>query len=102
MTIQDISRIITATCLHAFAIIFIVGCGSKPAPPRKVIDRGSGELTIHADGNELKVTISIGWVSLVPSDTVTQRDLIAGADKALYQAKSNGRNQVCPMLEQAQ
>jgi diguanylate cyclase (GGDEF)-like protein len=40
------------------------------------------------------ITISIGVASF-PSDAQIKEDLIHRADQALYQAKRNGRNQVC-------
>jgi diguanylate cyclase (GGDEF)-like protein len=43
---------------------------------------------------EMAVTISIG-VADCPRQSGTVESLIAIADKALYQAKSNGRNRVC-------
>jgi diguanylate cyclase len=42
-------------------------------------------------GNELKVTMSIGAAIITPEDT--EASLFERADKALYQAKQNGRNQ---------
>ena len=41
--------------------------------------------------NELKVTMSIGATIITPEDT--EASLFERADKALYQAKQNGRNQ---------
>jgi diguanylate cyclase (GGDEF)-like protein len=38
------------------------------------------------------MTVSIGSATLAPSDGAN--DLLRRADKALYQAKKNGRNQV--------
>ena len=42
--------------------------------------------------NELKVTMSIGAAIITPEDT--EASLFERADKALYQAKQNGRNQI--------
>jgi diguanylate cyclase len=58
---------------------------------RRVIERRrisdfAGEI------DPVAVTISVGLATLSPSDTV--HDLLRRADKALYQAKKNGRNQV--------
>ena len=39
-------------------------------------------------------TISIGVASMVPGASTDWPDLIEAADKALYAAKGNGRNQV--------
>ncbi|MBI4405320.1 MAG: diguanylate cyclase [Deltaproteobacteria bacterium] len=46
------------------------------------------------DGKQIPVTISIGVVSM-DSTTKNFEDLIALADKALYDAKNQGRNRVC-------
>ena len=51
------------------------------------------ERDYFVDGdNELKVTMSIGAAIITPEDT--EASLFERADKALYQAKQNGRNQI--------
>lgn len=49
--------------------------------------------TFKAGPKDIKVTVSIGAASF-PSDANTREALIELADKALYKAKHNGRNQV--------
>ena len=40
------------------------------------------------------VTVSLGVAVAIPSSTMYPDELISMADKALYQSKQNGRNQV--------
>ena len=49
--------------------------------------------TVVSLDRQLKVTVSIGC-SAFPENAPTQQLLIDTADKALYTAKKNGRNQV--------
>jgi diguanylate cyclase (GGDEF)-like protein len=48
-----------------------------------------------ADGRITFATISIGVVSLIPTENITMDSFIAEADTNLYLAKKKGRNQVC-------
>ena len=45
------------------------------------------------EGITTRVTLSLGMVNFIPSDTVTMEEWIQCADQALYKAKSNGKNQ---------
>jgi diguanylate cyclase (GGDEF)-like protein len=51
-------------------------------------------MCVQAEGHEIHLTISIGCVSCL-LEQVQHHQLYQLADKALYQAKSSGRNQVC-------
>lgn len=47
------------------------------------------------DDSKLDITISIGIACLIPNASVSPDELVAQADKALYEAKKSGRNRVC-------
>lgn len=49
-------------------------------------------LMFHLNGDEVKVTISLGLAEF-PSDGTTPMQLVEAADAALYHSKENGRNQ---------
>jgi diguanylate cyclase (GGDEF)-like protein len=50
---------------------------------------------LHSASPYERVTISVGCATILPSLGRSSIDLVELADKALYQAKRNGRNQVC-------
>lgn len=54
---------------------------------------------VHAEGINSVVTLSIGVASVMPDDGLQERDLIAAADKALYDAKLAGRNRIAGYSE---
>ena len=49
---------------------------------------------METQAGPLKVTVSLGVASVPQSRIHTPKELIVAADKALYRAKRNGRNQV--------
>lgn len=59
----------------------------------KICERVSSKPFKLPNGKETSVTISLG-VSTFPQDGSTTEELIESADKRLYNAKHNGRNQV--------
>ncbi len=74
-------------------IIVLPGMSQKLAEERAECIRSEIEnnLKLDLEGKILKVTVSIG-ISIFPSNGHDYTELIATADKALYQAKANGRN----------
>ncbi len=77
-----------------FAIILpstgIVGAEYLAEKIRKDIE----SLRIIIDGEEVRVTVSIGVTALTPDQIGNNHILITKADRALYRAKHDGRNQV--------
>jgi len=47
------------------------------------------------NGDTANITVSIGLNIYLPENDVSVRDFIAGADKALYAAKTSGKNRIC-------
>jgi diguanylate cyclase (GGDEF)-like protein len=86
-----------------FAIILTNTDASGAAHIGEEIRRQVEALEIDFDGRKIPVTVSVGVASVVPTQAESSPLLIARADKALYQAKHGGRNQVrvfeAPMVE---
>ena len=53
------------------------------------------QLVVDFEGQSLRFTASVGVACTIPRAQSTPQDLLAAADKALYQAKQTGRNRVC-------
>lgn len=64
-----------------------------PIAAERIRNRVAGHSFLF-EGDRLPVTISIGVTERTDADTATE-SLIARADKALYQAKQEGRNRTC-------
>jgi diguanylate cyclase (GGDEF)-like protein len=63
------------------------------------IRRGVEAIEVRlADGTPVSASVSIG-VALFPAHGRTSSDLLAAADRAVYQAKALGRNRVCGFTE---
>ena len=48
----------------------------------------------HGSGPAQSVTASVGVATAIPGDRALPEDLLAAADRALYQAKRQGRDRV--------
>ncbi|MFC3153128.1 GGDEF domain-containing protein [Litoribrevibacter euphylliae] len=72
----------------------------------QVADRFRRALQANAielpDGQRLTITASIGLNTSIPKSLTDLDHFLASADKALYQAKNNGRNQVTIAVENEQ
>lgn len=53
------------------------------------------QLAVEFEGQTLRITASLGVACSIPHGQNTPQDMLAAADKALYQAKQSGRNRVC-------
>src|SRR5690606_22076188 len=68
---------------------------TRPADAEHVLNKlrmAIASIPFHFKSHQIRITLSFGVVAAVPDDTV--ETLFARADKALYQAKQSGRNQV--------
>ena len=45
--------------------------------------------------DSIRLTLSLGLTMLEVGENISAKDLVRRADRALYQAKNNGRNQIC-------
>ena len=78
-----------------FAVI-LPNC--RPAAGRAIAERICEQVAqtpvALADGNSLKLTASIGGAQISPWRKASPKDLLEKADRELYRAKAQGRNQV--------
>jgi diguanylate cyclase (GGDEF)-like protein len=76
--------------LVALAQVPLDGAAALAERRRAALEAQPLELS---DGSRVELTVSIGVAAVMPGDTRPE-DLIAAADRALYQAKDAGRNRV--------
>jgi diguanylate cyclase len=76
-----------------FALILTSTPGENAEPVAERMRSGLEQRPVaFADGQMLRVTMSLGYASLQKGDT--PKSLIERADAALYRAKAAGRNRV--------
>ena len=76
-----------------FAVIYPAAGKEDARLLGEAIRRDVENWTLEHEGEQLRVTISVG-VATYPHDAGDSQTLIRNADKALYVSKENGRNQV--------
>lgn len=75
-----------------FLLVVPIAAVADCVPLFERLCRRVGDSKISSKAGDLAVTISIGVTVACPGDTIDS--LLAAADKALYEAKQGGRNQV--------
>ena len=76
------------------SLVFTETEGAEAREAAERIRRAIGSRVFQVYDEQLMITVSIG-LSLFPGDSAESTALIEKADKALYQAKEQGRNRVC-------
>jgi two-component system cell cycle response regulator len=76
-----------------FAIALLEACYDKAHEYAEKLRILVEEANISFGGQIIPLTISIGLAIKDEQETIKKEDLILRADKALYRAKHNGRNQ---------
>lgn len=78
-----------------FAVIITETSLENAVIPLERLRKSIQEQNFIYDGNNIKITISIG-VSEITEQIKTVQELFETADKALFKSKQNGRNQINP------
>jgi diguanylate cyclase (GGDEF)-like protein len=102
VVLKDVSRTIGQTIRNIdiaaryggeeFAVILPGADGEGAKNIAERLRKAVMDKTFSADGRSFRVTVSIG-IATAPADAANKEELIEKADRALYHAKHNGRNQ---------
>lgn len=74
--------------------LVVTNCNHYPIDKAEEIRKAVEDTVCELDGNSIKVTVSIGVCMSDKRDKYFLNDMIKEADRLLYVAKSNGKNQV--------
>lgn len=80
-----------------FTVIITETPLEKAIIPLERLRKSIEKYPFNYNGKDIKITVSIG-VSEIDENTESVHKLFDDADKALYKAKENGRNQIITML----
>lgn len=97
-TMQNCIRQLDVACRYGgeeFTVI-LPGANSLIAKQvaKRICDTIANKPVMH-DGQDISTTASLGIAILHSNQLCTTEELVERADQALYEAKQNGRNQVC-------
>jgi diguanylate cyclase (GGDEF)-like protein len=83
-------------------VVFLLGADlSTSIAIGERIRQGIETIQVDFQGQSINISVSVGVYTAPINGNETLTEMLGQADRALYQAKHNGRNQVCSTLPQA-